>query len=76
MVQETYRPAVHLDLPNQAESPSSVIILDVWPQVDCGRYPIKRESGDVFEVWADIFKDGHDKIAAYIEYRRVGPRHC
>ncbi len=50
--------------------PSSVIIENVWPELDCGRYPVKREVGDVLEVWADIFKDGHDKIAAVLRYRR------
>ena len=72
MVQETYRPATYFALPNQTNPPSSVIILDLWPQIDCGRYPIKRESGDSVEVWADIIKDGHDKIAAFVECRRVG----
>src|SRR5688572_8044855 len=33
--------------------PSSVIIENVWPELDCGRYPIKREVGDVLDVWAD-----------------------
>jgi starch synthase (maltosyl-transferring) len=54
----------------QSESPpSSVLILDIWPQIDCGRYPVKREVGDTLEIWADIFKDGHDKIGAVVEYR-------
>ena len=39
-----------------------ILILDVRPVVDCGRYPVKREAGDVLEVTADILKDGHDKI--------------
>ena len=72
MVQETFRPGINFDLPNQTEPPTSVIILDLWPQIDCGRYPIKRETGDTVVVWADIFKDGHDKIAACIEHRRAG----
>lgn len=50
--------------------PSSVIIEDVWPELDGGRYPIKREVGDVLDVWADIFKDSHDKIAAVLRYKR------
>ena len=49
--------------------PSSVVILDVWPRIDCGRFPIKREVGDTLDVWADIFKDGHDKLGALLEYR-------
>ena len=26
--------------------------------------------GDILQVSADIFKDGHDKIAAVVKYRR------
>ena len=59
-------------LPDQIDPPSSILILDVSPQVDCGRYAVKREVGDVLEVWADIFKDGHDKISAHLEYWREG----
>jgi len=53
-----------------AAPPSSIIIEHVTPEVDCGRYPVKREVGDVFVVSADIFKDGHDKLAAFLKYRR------
>ncbi|MEA2515922.1 MAG: hypothetical protein QOJ59_5411 [Thermomicrobiales bacterium] len=53
-----------------APPPSPVIIEHVTPELDCGRYPVKREVGDVFEVSADIFKDGHDKLAAFLKYRR------
>src|SRR5690606_33601346 len=41
----------------------------VSPELDCGRYAVKREVGDHLEVTADIFKDGHDAIAAAIQYR-------
>jgi starch synthase (maltosyl-transferring) len=51
------------------ETPSSVIILDVRPRIDDGRYPIKREVGDRLIVSADIFKDGHDKLSAVLQYR-------
>ncbi len=53
-----------------AAPPSGVIFQRVWPELDCGRYPVKREVGDVFEVSADIFKEGHDRIAAVLRYRR------
>jgi starch synthase (maltosyl-transferring) len=49
--------------------PSSVVIENVAPRLDCGRYPVKREVGDRFVVSADIFKDGHDKLAAVLRYR-------
>lgn len=53
----------------QNDAPGSILIEDVQPQVDCGRYPVKREVGDTLDVTADIFKDGHDKIAAMVHYR-------
>jgi starch synthase (maltosyl-transferring) len=49
-----------------------LVIENVSPQLDGGRYPIKRVIGSVIEVSADIFKDGHDLIAARILYRRPG----
>jgi len=46
-----------------------VVIERVTPELDGGRHAIKRVVGDVVEVEADIFCDGHDKIAAAILYR-------
>lgn len=48
----------------------TVIIEGVYPELDCGRYHVKREQGDTFEVAADIFKEGHDLITALLKYRR------
>jgi starch synthase (maltosyl-transferring) len=49
-----------------------VIIENVYPELDCGRYPVKREVSDFFEVWADLFKEGHDVLAAVLKYREKG----
>ncbi len=49
-----------------------VIIEGVQPQVDCGRFPAKRVTGDRVEVEADIFTDGHDSISARLLWRREG----
>ncbi|MGH7320257.1 MAG: maltotransferase domain-containing protein, partial [Candidatus Rokuibacteriota bacterium] len=46
-----------------------ILIEAVYPELDDGRYPIKREVGEVLEVWADILKDGHDALAAVVKYR-------
>ena len=46
-----------------------VIIECVGPTVDFGRFPVKRIVGETFEVGADIYKDGHDLLAARIRYR-------
>ncbi len=49
-----------------------VIIEAVQPQIDCGRFPIKRVVGETVTVTADIYKEGHDKLAAVVKYRRLG----
>lgn len=48
-----------------------IIIERITPEIDCGRYPIKRVAGDTVEVQADIFRDGHDLIAAALRYRQI-----
>src|ERR671924_984871 len=49
-----------------------VVVENVRPQVDCGRFPIKRTVGEAVRVTADIHADGHDFLAAVLLYRRVG----
>jgi starch synthase (maltosyl-transferring) len=46
-----------------------VVIERVTPEIDCGRYPIKRIVGDSVSVECDAFADGHDVIACAIRYR-------
>jgi starch synthase (maltosyl-transferring) len=46
------------------------VIENVEPAVDAGRYAAKREVGARVEVSADIFRDGHDTLAAFVLYRR------
>jgi starch synthase (maltosyl-transferring) len=41
----------------------------VRPQVDSGRYPIKRAVGDEVVVKADVFGDGHDAVVAELLYK-------
>lgn len=45
-------------------------IENVVPSVDCGRFPVKRIVGETVEVWADIYRDGHDVITADLIWRR------
>jgi starch synthase (maltosyl-transferring) len=42
----------------------------VGPQVDCGRFPIKRAVGETVKVVAHAFADGHDHIRAEMLYRK------
>jgi len=53
-------------------APSRVIIAGVSPEVDSGRFPIKRTVGEVLVVAADIFGDGHDVIVAVLRHRFTG----
>ena len=62
------------DLPPAADLRRTVIIEAIAPVVDGGRYPVKRELGAHLEVSADIFKDGHDVLVAFLLYRPPGER--
>ena len=50
-------------------SPARIQIQEVSPQVDCGRYPIKRTVGDRVEVTARIFRDGHETLGAAVRHK-------
>jgi starch synthase (maltosyl-transferring) len=51
------------------EGRKRITIENVWPEIDCGRYPVHRISGELIELEADIFADGHEELAAVILYR-------
>ncbi|MBU1932366.1 MAG: alpha-1,4-glucan--maltose-1-phosphate maltosyltransferase [Candidatus Omnitrophica bacterium] len=51
-----------------------VIIEGVWPEIDGGRFPAKRVTGEKVTVEADIFSDGHDEISAVILYKKAGEK--
>ena len=55
-----------------SDSLRRVVVEGVLPQVDCGRFPIKRALGETVAVTADIHADGHDALAAVTMYRRAG----
>jgi len=40
-----------------------VIVARVSPEIDCGRFAIKRVVGETVIVDADVFADGHDLVA-------------
>ncbi|WP_128544665.1 alpha-1,4-glucan--maltose-1-phosphate maltosyltransferase [Larkinella soli] len=48
-----------------------VVIEKVVPEIDGGRFPIKAVPGETIAVEADIFLDGHDKVAARLLYRHA-----
>ncbi|MBC7577890.1 MAG: alpha-1,4-glucan--maltose-1-phosphate maltosyltransferase [Tardiphaga sp.] len=43
---------------------------NIYPIIDGGRFPIKRIVGEPIEVFADLYRDGHEIIAAAIVWRR------
>jgi starch synthase (maltosyl-transferring) len=49
--------------------PARIQIQEVSPQVDCGRYPIKRTVGDRVDVTARIFRDGHETLGAAVRHK-------
>jgi starch synthase (maltosyl-transferring) len=51
-----------------------VVIGSVRPCVDGGAFAVKRVAGDMVEVTADVFADGHDAVAAVLRHRREGER--
>ncbi len=53
-------------------TPARIQIQEVSPQVDCGRYPVKRTAGDKVEVTARIFRDGHETLGAAVRHKSPG----
>ena len=49
-----------------------IVIERVRPEIDAGRFPAKRVVGEACIVSADIFKEGHDQLAARVRYRGPG----
>ena len=52
----------------------AAMIENLEPLIEGGRYPIKRVVGEDVVVEADIFKDGHDIVAAALRWQVVGQR--
>ncbi len=55
-----------------AEGRQRAIIEAVAPEIDGGRYAIKRTVGEYVVVEADIFGDGHDQLSAVLCFREAG----
>jgi starch synthase (maltosyl-transferring) len=49
---------------------SRVVIENLKPEIDCGRFAAKRTVGEPMTVEADIFADGHDALSARLLYRK------
>src|SRR5215470_18636503 len=51
------------------------VVLAVRPEVDGGRYPVKRALGEPLTIEADIVGDGHDVLRAVALDRPAGAAH-
>ncbi|HTS11206.1 MAG TPA: alpha-1,4-glucan--maltose-1-phosphate maltosyltransferase [Candidatus Limnocylindrales bacterium] len=49
-----------------------VVIERVRPEINCGRFAIKRVVGESVTVEADVFADGHDQLACRVLYWQEG----
>lgn len=55
-----------------AQGRQRVMIEGIRPEIDAGRFPIKRTVGGEVVVEADVFADGHDSIAVALRYQHEG----
>ena len=55
-----------------ADGRKRVIVEGVIPEIDGGRFPIKRTVGETVVVEADVFTDGHDSLSCVLQYRKAG----
>lgn len=46
-----------------------VVIENVRPEIDGGRFPVKRVVGERVNVEADVFADGHDQLGCCVLHR-------
>ncbi len=66
-------PVRQRNLPNIPRVSSGTFhIEDIYPSIDCGRFPVKRVAGEAIDVWADVYRDGHDIVAAELIWRLEG----
>src|SRR5580704_8423668 len=47
-------------------------VLEVEPQVDCGRRPAKAVAGETLQVTATVFREGHEMLGAHVVLRDPG----
>ncbi|MGE5270583.1 MAG: maltotransferase domain-containing protein [Thiohalocapsa sp.] len=50
------------------DAEARILIENVRPEIDGGRFPAKRIVGEAIAVAADLLRDGHDRIAAVLRY--------
>src|SRR3954462_2768729 len=66
---ERFSSSLHKSAASTDHAPARAIVESVRPEVDCGRFPIKRVVGEEVLVEADVFADGHDAVVAFLFYK-------
>ncbi|HEX5432452.1 MAG TPA: maltotransferase domain-containing protein, partial [Bryobacteraceae bacterium] len=56
----------------QTEGRDRAAVERVRPEIDSGRFPIKRIVNDIVTVEADVFADGHGRVFCQLLYREHG----
>jgi hypothetical protein len=49
-----------------------VVVEGVEPEIDAGRFPVKRTAGDPVSVEADVFAGGREAICCVLKHRKAG----
>jgi starch synthase (maltosyl-transferring) len=65
-------PKVPLDARLQALADSRMVIEGVSPEIDGGRFAVKRTENEPLIVEADIYCDGHEQLGAAVVYGAAG----
>ncbi|MEE1068150.1 MAG: maltotransferase domain-containing protein, partial [Fibrobacteraceae bacterium] len=52
----------------------NLVIENIRPQIEGGRFMLKREPGDSVTIQADIFRHSHEKYDAAIMYRHISKK--
>jgi starch synthase (maltosyl-transferring) len=57
------------------EGRARAVIDAVLPNVDAGRFPVKRIAGESIAVAAHCFADGHDRLRVMLQWQLLGASH-
>ena len=55
-------------------TPPRIIIENITPEIDGGKYPVKRITGEMVLVRANVFADGHDEVKSDLLFRKTADK--
>ena len=62
------------NLPNTKQAPAATVIEEIAPQVDGGRFAVKRVVGEDLVVTAACYAHGHELVACALRFRGPGDK--